>query len=153
MTGRIVRLAISRGGVPKHAIEEAHVTPLGIAGDVQKHVKIHGGVERALCLFSLEVLEKIQTEGHPIYPGSAGENVLISGLPWEDLVHGSRLALGDEVVVEITRPATPCKVIAASFLEREHNRLGVAGEMRLYAQIVSPGVMRVGQDARILNPS
>lgn len=145
MTGRIVHLAISGGGVPKRTIEHARVTSLGIEGDVQKHTKIHGGPERALCLFSLEVLERLQAEGHPITPGSTGENVLISGLAWADLAKGSRLALGDGVVVEITRPADPCKTIAASFLDRNHKRLDVRGEMRLYARIVREGVIRVGE--------
>ena len=150
MTARIFQLARSRGGVPKHAMPEAEVGELGLAGDIQKNTKIHGGPERALCLFSLEVIEKLQREGHPIYPGSTGENVLIAGLDWSTLAAGTRLALGD-AIVELTRPAAPCKSIAASFLEGDHKRLGVPGEMRWYCRVVQTGMLRVAMPVRVLD--
>jgi MOSC domain-containing protein YiiM len=150
MTGRIVQLAISSGGVPKLPIDEGRVTLLGIVGDVQKHIKIHGGPERALSLFSLEVIEKLQAEGHPIAPGSTGENVTICGLDWASLAKGSRLALGDEVIVEITRPADPCKTIADSFTARDFKRLERPGEMRFYTQVLQEGTLRTGDVVRVL---
>lgn len=102
-TGRIFQLNSSTGGVPKLAIREAMVNEHGIIGDEHNFPDIHGGPERALCLFSLERILEFQAEGHPIFPGSIGENVTISGLDWEKLVPGVRLSLGDEVLIEITR--------------------------------------------------
>ena len=150
MPARIVQLAASRGGVPKLAIRQARVTPVGFDVDTQKHKKIHGGPERALCLFSLEVLQKLQAEGHPIYPGSTGENVLISGLDWAALAPGARIALGDEVIVELTRTATPCKNIAESFIDRKFQRLGEPNEMRWYSSVEREGVVRVAMPVRVL---
>jgi len=149
MTARIFQLSSSRGGVPKHSVPEAEVGELGFAGDEHAHPKIHGGPERALCLFSLDVIEKLQREGHPIYPGSTGENVTIAGLDWSALTAGTRIALGD-VLVELTRTADPCKQIAASFLERNHKRLDVLGEMRWYCRVVRGGVVRVAMPVRVL---
>ena len=105
---RIFQLSTSRGGVPKLAVREARVTTLGLEGDGHAHPKIHGGPERALCLYSLEVIAALQAEGHPIFPGSTGENVTITGLPGTSLAAGVRLALGAEVIVELTRIASPC---------------------------------------------
>ena len=147
----IFQLARSGGGVPKHSIPEAEVGELGIVGDVQTHTKIHGGPERALCLFALEVIERLQREGHPIYPGSTGENVTIAGLDWSALQSGTRIALGDSVVVELTRTAEPCKTIAASFIDRKHKRLEAPGEMRWYCRIVRGGTLRPAMPVRVLD--
>jgi MOSC domain-containing protein YiiM len=150
MTARIVQLSASKGGVPKLAIREAKATTLGLDVDKQKHTKIHGGPERALCLFSLEVLQKLQAEGHPIFPGSTGENVLISGLDWAALSAGARIALGEEVIVELTRTATPCKTIAESFIGRKFKRLEAPNEMRWYSRVVAEGLLRVAMPVRLL---
>ena len=149
MTGRIFQLSRSGGGVPKHSVPQAEVGELGIVGDNQTHKKIHGGPERALCLFSLEVMQKLQAEGHPIYPGSTGENVTIAGIDWAALRSGSRLQLGD-VIVELTRTADPCKQIAASFIDRKFSRLDEAGEMRWYCRVVQGGMLRVAMPVRVL---
>jgi MOSC domain-containing protein YiiM len=150
MPARIVQLSASKGRVPKLAIRQARVTSTGLDVDKQKHTKIHGGPERALCLFSLEVLQKLQAEGHPIVPGSTGENVLISGLDWPALVPGTRIALGDDVIVELTRTATPCKNIAESFIARNFQRLGEPNEMRWYSSVVREGLIRVAMPVRVL---
>jgi len=149
-TGRIVQLAASRGGVPKLAIRQARATTLGLDVDKQKHLKIHGGPERALCLFSLEVLQLLQAEGHPIFPGSVGENVLVSGLDWAKLAPGTRIALGEEVVVELTRTATPCKTIAESFKDRDFKRLERPDQMRWYSRVITEGELRVAMPVSVL---
>lgn len=151
MTARIFQLSISRGGVPKRATAEALVDRLGLEGDKQKHTKIHGGPDRAVSLFSLEVIQSLQAEGHPIYPGSTGENVLISGLDWITLQPGTRVALGPEVIVELTRTATPCKQIAKSFVAAEWQRLGRPDQMRWYSRVLSEGVLRPAMTVRIVD--
>jgi MOSC domain-containing protein YiiM len=79
-TGTIIQISVSQGGVPKLAVPQAHVTPLGLEGDRQAHPEIHGGPNRAVCLWSLEVITALQQEGHPIAPGCAGENITLAGL-------------------------------------------------------------------------
>jgi MOSC domain-containing protein YiiM len=150
MTGHIFHIARSRGGVPKFSVPEGTVGPLGLEGDTQKHTKIHGGPDRALCLFSLEVMQVLQREGHPIYPGSTGENVLIAGVDWSTLHASSRIALGTEVVVELTRTAAPCKTIAASFIDRKFDRLAAQDEMRWYCRVIHGGLVRVAMPVRVL---
>jgi len=150
MTGHIFHIARSDGGAPKFPISHAEVGELGLVGDRQAHPKIHGGPERALCLFSLEVILKLQGEGHPIYPGSTGENVTISGLRWNTLCEGTQLLLGDEVFVELTRTAEPCKQIRASFKDGDYKRLAVPGEMRWYCRVLRGGTLRVAQPVRII---
>ncbi len=144
MTATIVQLSVSRGGVPKHAVLEAQVTRLGLAGDVQKHTGFHGGPDRAVILFALEVIERLRAEGHPIAPGTTGENVTIRGLDWASLGPGSRLALGAEVVVEITSLTDPCKQIAGSFAGGNFRRIVLRGDSRLCARVIVEGTVRPG---------
>lgn len=154
MNGHIFQLNYSRGGVPKLAVREAQVTTNGLDGDVQAHPKIHGGPDKALCLFSLERILELQAEGHPIYPGSVGENVTVTGLDWNALKPGDRLALGDKVVVEISSYTNPCNSLVESFIEGDFTRIAQKkhpGESRLYARVIETGRLFVGQPVRVLN--
>jgi MOSC domain-containing protein YiiM len=144
MTARIFQLSRSKGGVPKLAVREARAHALGLDGDGHAHPKIHGGPERAVCLYSLEVIAALQAEGHPIFPGATGENVTITGLPWATLAAGARLALGPEVIVELTRIASPCKQIIEAFADRDSKRLADPAIGRWYARVVREGLLRVG---------
>ena len=154
MGGRIFQLNCSNGGVPKTPVPDARLTATGLECDRQAHTRIHGGPERALCLYSLERIKELQAEGHPIFPGSAGENVTISGLDWERVVPGARLALGDEVLVEVTSFAGPCKTIAGSFRRGEFKRIShkiFPGYSRAYVRILRTGRLAVGQPVTLLN--
>ncbi|HEV2802645.1 MAG TPA: MOSC domain-containing protein [Pyrinomonadaceae bacterium] len=151
--GYIYQLNCSNGGVPKLPVAEAELTPTGLVGDRQRYPLIHGGPQRALCLYSLEVIQALQAEGHPISPGSIGENVTIAGLDWTGLAPGRRLALGDEVVVELTSYANPCRNIRASFADGKFKRVSQkehAGESRLYARVIRTGRLAVGQEVRVV---
>src|SRR5919107_4461162 len=98
MLAHIAWLNVSDGGVPKLPVARARVTSAGVEGDRQRKLTIHGGPDRALCLWSLELIEALRAEGHPVVPGSAGENVTISGVDWGRVVPGARLRLGSVLV-------------------------------------------------------
>lgn len=154
MSGRIFQLNSSPGGVPKLAIREAEVNELGLLGDDHLFPDIHGGPDRALCLFSLENILEFQAQGHPIFPGSAGENVTVSGLDWKQLIPGVRLALGNDVLIQITRYTTPCNSMEPSFLDGNYGRLSQKtnpGHSRVYARVLQTGKIIVGQEVRILD--
>ena len=152
MPGRIFQLNISSGGVPKLAIREAEVTELGLTGDDHKFPDIHGGPERAVCLFSLERILELQSEGHPIFPGAVGENITISGIDWKDVTPGQKLSLGEEVLVEITSYTSPCNSIPESFVAGEYQRISQKlhpGYSRVYARVLRPGRIVVGQPVQL----
>jgi MOSC domain-containing protein YiiM len=156
MEGRIFQLNLSNGGAPKLAVREANLTPTGLEGDRQRDLRFHGGPERALCLFSLERILELQADGHPIFPGSVGENVTVIGLDWARLEPGARLALGDEVLIEISSFASPCKVIAGSFVEGDFKRISHKlrpGDSRLYARVLRTGRIAAGQRVKVLADS
>lgn len=141
------QISISDGGVPKLPVAEARVTVEGVAGDRQRNLEAHGGVERAVCLFSLEVIESLQAEGHSIKPGSSGENLTIAGLEWAELKPGDRLRIGDTVRLEIVKYTEPCRFNAQWFQDGNFNRINQKkhpGWSRLYARVLAEGVVRPG---------
>lgn len=148
--GRIVHVNVSRGGVPKRPVLRAMLTPLGLEGDAVAHPRIHGGPERALCLYSLERIEALKAEGHPIFPGAIGENVTLSGLPWDEVVPGARLRLGD-ALVEVTRYATPCATTApyVSDDKARYHQDHRPGWSRVYAKVLREGVLAPGMPAAL----
>src|SRR5262245_30943652 len=93
--GRVESINVSRGGVPKTSVHEARITEDGVTGDKQVQRMFHGGRDRAVVLFSLDVIELLQLEGHPIRAGSVGENLTISGLDWREVVPGIELQVGE----------------------------------------------------------
>lgn len=152
--GEIHQINASKGGVPKVPLSEAQVNLLGLEGDRQGSPDIHGGSERALCLYSLERISKLQHEGHPIYPGAVGENVTIAGLDWNRVVPGAKLRLGPQVLVEITSYTTPCNSIAPAFKDSQYARISQnkhPGWSRVYARVLAPGSIHTGDAVYILS--
>ena len=123
------------------------VTQTGLVGDKQKTAVVHGGPEAALCLYSLERILALQAEGHPIYPGAAGENLTIAGLDWDTLTPGTRLRLGQDVLIEVTRYTTPCNAITDLFVDNQKSRIlqdKHPGWSRVYARVLQPGIIYPG---------
>lgn len=146
--GRVAGININpRGGVPKYAVPTAELTAEGVVGDKQRDRRFHGGPTRAVSLYSLERIAALREEGHPIAPGTTGENLTVSGLDWDKLVVGDRLLIGDWVELEITGYATPCNNIVESFDEGEFKRISQKlhpGWSRLYARVLAEGVVHEG---------
>jgi MOSC domain-containing protein YiiM len=143
---RVVSINRSNGGVPKIATHEAFVSANGVAGDRQRDVRHHGGPDRAVCLFSMDVIDKLRAEGHPIGPGTTGDTVTIAGLDWSTMIPGARFSLGP-VEIEITQYATPCQTIIASFADGRSTRISQKlhpGWSRVYARVIEEGLLTVG---------
>jgi len=131
----------------------AEVDALGIVGSRIANTQDHGGIERALCLYSLERILALQTEGHSIFPGSVGENITTVNLDWEQMVPGVRLRLGEHVLIELTRYTAPCTTIAASFQEGHYERISqkpYPGWSRVYARVLEPGSIRIGDRVELV---
>ena len=150
---RLHQINISKGGVPKLPVGSAVVDESGVVDDEQADRVHHGHPEQALCLFSLEVIQRLQGEGHPIAPGYAGENLTISGLDWSDVVPGSRYRIGGSVEIEATGYATPCSKNAGWFVDGDFGRMSQRrhpGESRIYARVIEGGSIRAGDPVEIL---
>ena len=152
-SGQIIQINISDGGTPKRPIFEVQITPAGLTGDRQRNLKYHGGPDRAVCLWSADIIQTLQNEGHPIAPGSTGENITVAGLTWAQLAPIMQLQLGNTVRLLITDYAAPCRHISRYFSDRRYSRISQKhhpGTSRLYARVLSPGLVHVGNNIQLL---
>jgi MOSC domain-containing protein YiiM len=150
---RIEAVQVSRGGVPKTSVFEALIAEDGLDGDSQRDLRYHGGPDRAVVLFSLEVIRALQAEGHPIGPGRTGENLTVSGLDWTAIRPGTMIQVG-EARLQVTRFATPCRKIGGAFLGGDHLRISQdrhPGFSRVCARVVTGGIVRPGDRVAIIS--
>jgi MOSC domain-containing protein YiiM len=143
----LYQINTSDGGVPKRPVAEARITSEGLVGDRQRNRDVHGGIDRAVCVFSLDLIRALQAEGHVIEPGSTGENLTIAGLDWAGLRPGVRLRIGAQVRLEITSYTAPCKHNARWFLNGNFSRISQKlhpGWSRVYAKVLEEGIVRSG---------
>ncbi len=152
--GRLESINVSQGGVPKHPTPEATVGTDGVEGDRQRDLRFHGGPDRAVSVFSAERIAGLQAEGHPIAPGTIGENLTVSGIDWTRATPGARFDIG-AVRLEVTRYAAPCANIAGSFTGGDIARVAQKtnpGWSRVYTRVLAPGHIRVGDGVTLLDP-
>lgn len=151
--GVVAGLFRSDGGVPKTSINTATVGFGGVDGDRQATRRHHGRPWQALCLWSHEVIDELVGEGHPVTPGGAGENILLSGIDWATLGLGSTLRIGT-VTCHVMAHTIPCTQLAALFTDRDFNRISHerGSRSRLYARVVTPGEIEVGDQCAVNAP-
>jgi len=149
--GRILQINLSDGGVPKRSVLAGlavHVTREGLRGDRQRDLRYHGGPDRAVSLFGVEVIARLAEEGHPIAPGTAGENLTLAGLDWSLVKPSARLLFEHGVLLEVTAFAPPCPTIRASFIGGHYDRISDkrhAGDSRVYCRVLTEGELRAGE--------
>ena len=149
--GVVHSINVSSGGVPKLPRPSCYVSVNGLRGDRQRDLRHHGGPDRAVCLYSLELIQALQAEGHAITPGSIGENLTVERVDWSQMVPGARVAVGT-VVLELTDYAAPCSNIARSFQRRQYVRVNQkvhAGWSRLYARVLAEGTVCIGAQVAV----
>jgi MOSC domain-containing protein YiiM len=154
LTGRLESINVSNGGVPKQSVFEAWIGAGGVDGDRQRDRRFHGGPDRAVVIFSLDVIRALQREGHPIAIGTAGENITISGIDWALVAPGVELVIGD-VRLHVTKYASPCYKINGSFARADSSRIAQTlhpGWSRVCARVIAEGLVRMADTVELVTP-
>ena len=153
MSAEVHSINVSSGGVPKSKVESADILKKGVEGDFNRFRDGRGGnTDRAVCIFSLELIQRLKDEGHPIEIGSTGENLTIRGVEWESLSEGTHLEIGD-VVLELSEPCAPCSKIGESFIGRRFDRVDhdqEYGWSRWLARVLREGRVTIGDSVNIV---
>ncbi|HEV1284757.1 MAG TPA: MOSC domain-containing protein [Bryobacteraceae bacterium] len=161
MNGTVLQVSISRGGVPKRAIPEGDIGPLGIAGDGYAHPQIHGGPKQAVLLIASEAIDELTALGYPLYPGALGENITTLGVDRARWRAGQRWRVG-QAVIELTKVRAPCETLSvygAGIQKAVYDAQVKAGDPSsprwalagFYASVVQTGIVRRGDPISLLD--
>ena len=145
--GGIHQISISNGGVPKSPVPGSELTRDGLLGDGQRNLRYHGGPDKAVCLWSAEVIDALREEGHSPSPGSTGENLTVGGIDWTLVRPGVVIMIGETIQLQITEFTRPCRTNAQWFRDGDFRRMSERhhpGWSRVYARVIVSGVVYVG---------
>jgi len=153
MTGHIIQINISRGGLPKRPVPEALITPIGLEGDSWNHPEIHGGPRQSVLLIAAEAIDELIARGYPLCYGALGENLTTRGLDRTQLRYGQRLRAG-AALLELTKMRAPCAtldVYGPTIKQEIYDKRIKAGDPSsprwglsgFYASVIEPGIVRV----------
>lgn len=140
---KIVSIATSKKkGTRKIAVDEAFLKKEhGLEGDA------HAGTwHRQVSFLASEEIDKAREKGLEVTFGDFAENIATTGVDWKNIPVGSRIRLGQNVLVEITQIGKEC-----------HNRCAIyykAGDCIMpregvFARVLEEGIIRCGDPISI----
>ena len=137
-TGKVVSLAVStKKGIPKTCVEQVVVVENhGVEGDAHA-----GPWHRQVSLLAQEGIQTMVDKGPTVGFGDFAENIATEGIDWLKVPVGTRVALGGDVVIEITQIGKTCHKPCAIF-----HRAGdcIMPREGIFGKVVKGGVLRVG---------
>jgi MOSC domain-containing protein YiiM len=144
---KIVSINVSKHkGTQKTAITQAEVVKgHGIDGDAHA-----GPWHRQVSFLASESIESARNTGLDVGSGDFAENITTSGIDWKQIPVGSRLQLGENVILEITQIGKECHNKCAIYYKAGDCIMPKEG---IFAIVVEGGVIRVDDSIRILDGS
>ena len=143
--GRVVAVCTSgKKGERKRNVGTAEaVAGLGIRGDAHADRATH----RQVSLLAMENIEECREKGFDVNPGDFAENITTEGFDLDSLMIGARIAIGDDVVLEITQRGKVCHDPCAIF-----HRMGkcIMPERGIFARVTAGGILEVGQSIKLV---
>ena len=133
------------------------VKKLGLVGDEQADLSVHGGLDKAMYLYPCEHYawwrqRRIEADLHdaeePLAFGMLGENLTTQGLLESDLWVGDTLVI-DQVRLRVEAPRSPCfKLNAAMGYRKAVKHMYLSGFAGVYLSVLQTGFIQAG--ARIV---
>ena len=130
-------------GIKKYPVLKAYLTKTGFKNDEQGDLLHHGGINKALFLFSALTYKKINSFFNDSFEMTDmayfGENLILSNICEEDICIGDILKIG-QTKVQITQPRQPCWKLSANTNEQDMTKIifdnGLTG---WYAKVLEEG--------------
>ena len=140
-------------GVPSGFIKRPVDEPimagrLGLAGDKQADLRVHGGPDKAVYCYPVEHYAswRMVMPHHAalLVPGGFGENLTIEGLDEDDVAIGDIFRVG-RARMQVTQPRQPCFKLALLFDDPQMVRAMVrSGFSGWYLRVIGSGVIGAG---------
>ncbi len=148
--GRCVLTAIHKiaqtGAIP--------VGPLGLLGDEQADLSVHGGLDKAVYAYPMEhyaFWESVRADagvaslGDGLHAGAMGENLSIAGVVERDVWLGDVLQFPN-CVLRVTQPREPCfKFNAAMGFSKAVWHMANSGFSGFYLAVDAPGTLQANE--------
>jgi MOSC domain-containing protein YiiM len=156
-TGRVEEL-VTRARTFRTAIVKrprtgpVHAGRLGLEGDEQGDRRVHGGVDKAVYLYTAEHYDFWRGElGEPeLSPGTFGENLTVAGLDETQLHIGDELMIGG-ARFQVSEPRLPCATLAARMGRPDMQKRFVASERPgVYLRVLVEGPVETDEAVEVV---
>jgi MOSC domain-containing protein YiiM len=134
------------------------VRALGLGGDEQADLSVHGGLSKAVYAYPaahyafwqrVRAQAQVSLWDDTLPPGSMGENLTIDGLDETRLWIGDRLVLTG-CTLAVSEPRLPCfKFNAAMGFAQASTLMAQSGYCGCYLAVIEPGSVQAGDEARL----
>jgi MOSC domain-containing protein YiiM len=155
LLGRRVMTAIGK----RAAEGPVAVRPLGLEGDEQADLSVHGGLSKAVYAYPLEhypVWQTLRAQAGaagwdtPLAPGAMGENFSLRGLLENQVCVGDVLRFADCELV-VSEPRFPCfKFNHAMGFKQAAKMMAQSGFCGFYLAVKTPGRIAAGERFALL---
>lgn len=146
--GRRILTGIFKKPVPNRV----RVQKLGLDGDRQGDLTVHGGELKAVYAYSAANYEWWNHElGRVLPPGMFGENITIDGLDEGAIGVGDRFSIGT-TILEAVQPRLPCYKLGLRFGDQMMvKRFMRSGRFGTYFRVVTEGDIGVGDAVHLVH--
>ena len=130
-------------GTKKQPVPEVTIKKdYGVVGDAHAD----GTTHRQVSLLAIESIEKMRCKGFDLQPGDFAENITTQGIDWVALPIGTKIKVGDEVVLEMTQIGKECH--AACAIRRQVGDCIMPRE-GIFAKVIRGGHVKAGDAIKI----
>ena len=155
--------AVVMSGIKKNSISQisqqnpVEINKLGVHGDEQADLSVHGGIEKAIYVYPHEhypfwnaLLSRELKTPFDLQPGAMGENFTITGLLEADVFVGDTLQIGDLEFV-VTKLREPCFNFNAKMRYKGAAKAMLqSGYCGWYMRVITPGKLMAGSTINLL---
>ena len=133
------------------------ITSLGVKGDEQADLSVHGGIEKAIYVYPSEhydfwnqLLTRETKKSTFLQHGAIGENFTIEGLLEADVFVGDKLLIGD-LQFSVVKLREPCfKFNAAMGYKGASKAMLQSGFSGWYLRVIKTGVLSAGAQISVI---
>jgi MOSC domain-containing protein YiiM len=129
------------------------VSPTNVDGDRQSDLTVHGGVDKAVYVYSAEDLGWWEGElGRALRQGTFGENLTVTTMePLSGSLIGDRWAIGS-ALFEVSQPRFPCYKLGIRMGDMGFvRRFAQARRLGLYLRVIEPGEIGAGDTITLVD--
>ncbi len=131
------------------------VEPLGLLGDAQADLTVHGGPEKAVYAYPAAHYPRWAAEfpdhAHQFIAGGVGENLTIAGMAEDTVCVGDVHAIGT-ARLQVCQPRQPCFKFALRFgNDRLPNAMLRNGRSGWYYRVLQPGLIAAGDAVALVD--